>query len=58
MKIEAISKTEYEPDEVDELERTRERALRYLVSWLPWFSLLGYFYDKPVMEMRKDKKVE
>jgi hypothetical protein len=56
MKREERVRKEHEPDEVDELERRRGRAARYLVSWLPWLSLLEGFRDEPVMDMGKEKR--
>ncbi|PMD61024.1 uncharacterized protein K444DRAFT_560486 [Hyaloscypha bicolor E] len=56
MKREERVRKEHEPDEVDELERRRGRAARYLVSWLPWLSLLEGFRDEPVMGIGKEKR--
>jgi hypothetical protein len=56
MRKEENVRKEHEPDEADELERRRGRVVRYLVSWLPWLSLLEGFRDEPVMGMGKEKK--
>ncbi|KAL2071838.1 hypothetical protein VTL71DRAFT_13073 [Oculimacula yallundae] len=37
----------YDPEEIDDLRRGRAWTVRYLVSWLPWLSLLGSFQDMP-----------
>ena len=37
--------TKYDPDEIDEIEKGRAWPVRYLVAWLPWLSLLGYFQE-------------
>ena len=42
---------QHEADELDELEKNRTRASRYLVSWLPWLSLLKHWRN----ELPEDK---
>jgi hypothetical protein len=44
----------HDPNEVDDIERGRRWPVRYLVSWLPWLSVLKYFRDEPVIN-RYDK---
>jgi hypothetical protein len=51
MKREETMRGERDYGEVDELERGRRTPVRYLVTWLPWLSLLDYFRDDPVIEM-------
>jgi hypothetical protein len=41
---------ERDPREVDGLEEGRRWKVRYLVAWLPWLSLLGYFRDQNLGE--------
>jgi len=36
---------EHDENELDDLERNRSRPVRYLVSWLPWLSLLKHVDD-------------
>jgi hypothetical protein len=45
-----------DPDEVDVLEKGRGRPVRYLVSWLPWLSLLSWFRDEREAGMGKEKR--
>lgn len=45
--------TSHDPHEIDDLERKRRWPVRYLVAWLPWLSLLGYFHDDPVFDKGK-----
>jgi len=45
MKRDSVA-TSHDPNEIDELERKRGWVVRYLVAYLPWLSLLGYFRDE------------
>jgi len=45
--------TSHDPDEIDEREKHRSWPVRYLVTWLPWLSLLGYFQNETVRERNK-----
>jgi hypothetical protein len=42
----AVRKAEHDAAELDELEKNRSRASRYLVAWLPWLSLLKYWRNE------------
>ncbi|KAE9379835.1 hypothetical protein N431DRAFT_476914 [Stipitochalara longipes BDJ] len=53
MRREETMRRERDPGEVDGFERGRGWMARYLVSWLPWLSLLGYFRDEEVRGSEK-----
>jgi hypothetical protein len=46
MSRDARAEAEHEDDELDEFEKKRSRAVRYLVSWLPWLSLLRHMRNE------------
>ncbi|KAF9873161.1 hypothetical protein CkaCkLH20_09324 [Colletotrichum karsti] len=45
--------TFHDPDEIDKTAKQRGWPVRYLVAWLPWLSLLGFFQERPALEDRK-----
>jgi len=47
-----IRHQKHEAEELDALEQHKSAPVRYLVSWLPWLSLLGPFKDRPAMSKR------
>jgi hypothetical protein len=50
----AALKAEHEAAELDELERNKSRSTRYLVSWLPWLSLLKHWRNEMPEHKEKD----
>jgi hypothetical protein len=40
-------------DETDNIESERNWPVRYIISWLPWLSLLPYFKDKPMTDKER-----
>jgi len=50
MAREAVLRSAHDPEDIDEGQRRRSWAVRYLVAWLPWLSLLRHFGGEESLE--------